>query len=246
VLITCYFAMKKVLMTGFAFFLIPRDGPGVSREGGKNGLYRMREERDMIVRTTEGGQMANEVMPENAKTPGVPERREAILRLLAECFARDVFDVEEYERRVEAAEAAAAREELELLVRDVPADVKALVAGAAPGSAALRLNVSNGTLKADDARLAAGRVDLRADSSTVRLDYRRVRGLPAEIVICAELKYAALKIVVPPLVAVIDEMENSGSTFRYIRAPRHDGTPARTVLRLTGRAVWSSVKIKTR
>jgi len=62
---------------------------------------------------------------------GVPSRREIIIAMLAEAYARDDLEQHEFERRVERAEAAQTLEQLEALIHDFPPEARATYGGAA-------------------------------------------------------------------------------------------------------------------
>jgi hypothetical protein len=70
---------------------------------------------------------------------GVPRRREQIVALLSEAYARNDLEQAEFERRLERAEGARTIEELEALVADFPSDATERSAGRSPseGSAAM-------------------------------------------------------------------------------------------------------------
>jgi hypothetical protein len=194
--------------------------------------------------------MDEKKFPAIRRVAGLPQKREETVAILSECYSRDIFELDEYEHRIELVHAAATLDDLEALLSDVPADVLAVVKKnpslpVVTDTEILHLKSSFGSQKVCDPRLVAGRVKISLKGGTIHLDYRSIDGLPREIIIDAELKYSTLKIFLPPSVGVIDELENKGSTIKNKRHKRYAGVPFTHTIRLRGTAAWSSVKIKT-
>jgi hypothetical protein len=193
--------------------------------------------------------MEDNNLPEMKRVIGLPQKREAIIAVLSECFSRDLVGLEEYEHRVELAHAAVSLDQLERLIGDVPAEVlDSIKRGALPArpGEGRELTVSHGVRKLDDQRLAVRQLDLKLTGSVVKLRYERIRDLPADMVIRADLTGSVLKICIPPEYAVEEDMDNSMSVIKYRRSRRWDGVPVTGRLRITGSASHSVVKIKTR
>ncbi len=194
--------------------------------------------------------MAEEHLPQMRRVIGVPQKRDEIVAVLTECYARDLFDLEEYEHRVDLVHAATTLDELEALVSDVPPEVLRAAKTAAPPSAsaaeAATITVTHGVQKISDRRLAVGRLALNGQGSVFKLDYRSLGELPAEMTIDLSVAGSVVKIIVPAEVDVSDETENTASVVRCRRGLRFRRTPVKTHLRLTGRIRGSMVKIVTR
>ncbi len=194
--------------------------------------------------------MPEENLPQMRRVIGVPQKLEEVTAVLTECYARDFIGLEEYERRVELAHAAATLDELEALVSDVPPEVMQAAKKAAPASVRAAevstLTVSHGVQKIVDRRLAVGRLVLSCRGSVVKLDYRALEDLPAEMEIEVDAAGSVIKIVVPADVDVTAETESSASVVKYRRGWFHRRTPVKTHLRISGRIKGSVIKAVTR
>ncbi len=194
--------------------------------------------------------MPEENLPRLRRVIGVPQKREEITAVLTECFARDYLSLEEYEHRVELVHSAATLDELEALVSDVPPDVLREAKKTAPASVrageASTLTVNHGVQKIVDRRLAVGRLALSCRGSVVKLDYRALEDLPAEMAIDVDAAGSVIKIVVPADVEVSAETESTASVVKYRRGWLHRKTPVKTHLRITGTVRGSVIKAVTR
>lgn len=145
---------------------------------------------------------------------GLPKKREQVIAMLSEAYARDDLDQAEFERRLELAERAGTIEDLEALTADFPPD--AVIHGEAPAGAA---PLSEGELEREIARLdglAAPRRtllvgDLHVDvpPSSVRVlrivsvfgdstvDLRALSGLPGAFLLKVASFAGDTKVLVP-------------------------------------------------
>jgi hypothetical protein len=67
------------------------------------------------------GQESNR--PRQRGVVGLPARRERTIRILSECFARNLLEMEEFERRVGLAHQAQSVQDLARLIDDIPGDL---------------------------------------------------------------------------------------------------------------------------
>jgi hypothetical protein len=190
--------------------------------------------------------MAEEHLPQMRRVIGVPQKRDEIVAVLTECYARDLFDLEEYEHRVDLVHAATTLDELEALVSEVLRAAKTAAPPSASAGEASTITVTHGVQKFSDRRLAVGRLALNGQGSVFKLDYRSLGELPAEMSIDLSVSGSVVKIIVPAEVDVSDETENTASVVKCRRGLRFRRTPVKTHLRLTGRIRGSMVKIVTR
>jgi hypothetical protein len=183
------------------------------------------------------------------------ERERAVTRL-SDAYARDTLVVEEFERRLEAVFKAADRDQLELLVRDLPLSAPAPGESRSSGSVA----PSGGTR-----RIAAWfsnvertgytdiprRLDIRVLFGNVELDLTQTNFAIGVTEISIKSTFGNVELFLPPGVVV----ENDGAALlgsfdcHAPNAQRREGfggaltVPSARIVRITGRALLSSVEV---
>jgi hypothetical protein len=194
--------------------------------------------------------MEENKLPQPRRVIGVPQKREEITSILAECYSRDLFELDEYEHRLDLVHAASTLDDLELLIKDVPADIlddlQKNIASPSRAREGKQLTVDHGVRKLDDQRLAVKQLNVKSTGGVIKLKYNEVAQLPEEIIINADLTGSVLKITVPPEFIVSEEMENSMSVIKYRRGRKYSRVPVKGKILITGSAVRSVVKIRTR
>jgi len=181
------------------------------------------------------------------------ERREQVIARLSDAFARDLVDVDEFERRLSVAHSTEQLAELEKLVADLggASASTALVPAAAPASAdrvrdrATVLAVMGGAMR-KGSWVPARKTRIWALMGGVELDFREANFAPGVTEINIRAMMGGVQIIVPPNLAV--EMDGSaimGGFDNSARAPAHLD-PERPLLRVTGVAVMGGVHIETR
>lgn len=181
------------------------------------------------------------------------ERRTQVIALLSQAFARDVFEVDELERRMEVAQRAITVAELDSLVADVDPSAR-------PLPAVQRLDPS-GAERPDQQHLLAafGGVDRRGRWIVPRklsvfcvmggasLDFREADLGPGVSEISVVCMAGGVEILVPPNVAV-DLAANAilGGFDQSHRGLDALGTEPVATLRITGLAIAGGVSVETR
>ena len=184
---------------------------------------------------------------------GDDERQRTIARL-SDAFARDVIAVEEFERRVEAVYRATERTELAAVTQDLPL-------------APLEKETDVATTNATDTRRISSvfsnverigfsemprRLQIRAIFGNVELDLSQTHFPPGVTEIAIKSTFGNVEIFLPAGVTVENEGMAFLGSFELDRSerPRADGqfgvaggARARSVVRITGRAVLSSVEV---
>jgi hypothetical protein len=197
--------------------------------------------------------------PPPAALVAVRDRRDQVIALLSEQFARDAFDVDELDRRLTLAQQAESIVALDALVADLPA----LPADAAPAA------TSTALAKPDEATLAAwpqksrrfaifGGFERKGSWTCPRklriiaafggadFDFREAELAPGVTELHITAMFGGVSIVVPPHLAVdCDASAIFGGFEELHRAPRRTD-PDRPVLRITGFAMFGGVSIETR
>lgn len=171
------------------------------------------------------------------------DEREHVIERLAHCFAHDLIPVEEYEYRVDAAYRAPTRAALAALVGDLAPDD--LLDTAAATMLPRQVSAILGNVEQSISGMVPPLLRVRAILGNTELDLSRARFAPGVTEIYILGLMGNVEIVLPPGV----EVENHGASFlgnfEYHGAPGRTVVPAGSlcVVRLTGRAVMSSVAI---
>jgi len=188
---------------------------------------------------------------------GSDERDVAIARL-SDAFARDVIPVEEFERRVESVYRAVERHELERLTSDLPEPTgKRGPRTDARDAATDTLKISATLSNVERAGVTAvpQRLELRAFCGNIELDLSGADFAAGVTEICVRATMSSIELRLPPHVTVQNEGAALLGSFDYpgtyadqSRMP--DGNPRtsvkivpRSVVRITGRALLSSVEV---
>jgi hypothetical protein len=199
-------------------------------------------------------------LPQRRSVVGLPVKRERTIRILSECFARNLLEMEEFERRVSLAHQANSVQDLAKLIDDIPPELAEAAEQApaqqAPGpvsGAQVVLGTGEqpvtGIMMSRRLRgrwLKSRTVSSKTLMSTVEFDFRDLE-LPREIV---EINILALMssvvVTVPPelpvqteVVPVLGEVKEG----RRLKTALPRNGPG---IRLTGFAVMSEVKVRTR
>lgn len=183
----------------------------------------------------------------------VRDRREQVIAALTEHFARDVLDVEEFERRLDVAHRASAVAELDALLADL---------GPLPTSAALVPRPSEEALARWPAEkrwfAILGGVDRRGKWQVPRrmqvvcvmgggvLDFREAEFAPGVTELHVVAFMGGLEIVVPPWLAVECDGTAIMGGFEARERGRGEPDPGRGLLRVTGFVMMGGVEIQTR
>jgi len=148
---------------------------------------------------------------------GVPRRRERVIALLSEAYARGDLEQDEFERRVEGAERSRTIEELDAVIADFPADMAER--GSARDASAGTVILSGQELEREVARLEGleapmrfrllGDMNLTVEPSEPRVlkavsvigdakvDLRALSGLPGAFLVKVASLMGDTKILVP-------------------------------------------------
>jgi hypothetical protein len=184
--------------------------------------------------------------PQDARLPAIAAaERERLIEQLAEAFAHDVIPLEEFERRVELAYRAPSQTELMALAADLPAVVADQPTGVNAPATARRIAVVLGNVEQSNSGIIPTRLELRAVAGNLELDLTGARLAPGVTEISIRAFMGNVQIQLPAGA----EVENLGTGFlgsfechglpgQGARSPGHTG-----VVRLTGRAVLSSVEV---
>lgn len=203
-------------------------------------------------------------MTENGNAPQTLEqRRQTVVELLSDAYAQSTLDDDEFERRVEEAENATSREQLDRLLHGVVPEHTAAPAPVQRREAAL-VRASNPLVPSTQVPrkrtlLAVFGANSRAGDWTVprclrvmavfggsELDFRQASLAPGTTEIHVTAVLGGVEIIVPPGLPVdVDGVGILGGFEEVGRKTAGDpGAPAR--LRITGTAVLGGVEIEER
>ncbi len=185
------------------------------------------------------------------------DRREQVISVLTEQFARDAFDIDELDHRLTLAQQADTVAALDVLVADLPA---------LPSEIRTTTELM---IRPDEARLATwpqrsrklaifGGVQRKGRWTCPRhlriiatfggadLDFREAELAPGVTELKITAVFGGVSLIVPPHLAVeCDASAIFGGFEEVHRAPR-SADPDRPVLRITGFAMFGGVSIETR
>ncbi len=172
---------------------------------------------------------------------------------LSECYASDVLEVDELERRLDLAHAARTVAELDALVADLaPGPTTALVPAPPAGlddparAERKRMRVIMSHVARRSRWTVPRALEVRVFWGNAELDFREASLAPGVTTIDAGVLMGNLEIVLPPHLAIdVDVSSFMGSVEERHRVPP-DPDPARPMLRITGAVRLGNLEISTR
>jgi len=186
---------------------------------------------------------------------GLPAQRERTVQILSECFAKNVLEMEEFERRVSLAHQARSVQELSRLIDDIPGELVE-----APEELPERASGRRILLRGDEqpvygimmSRRCRGQwlksrtVSTRALMSSLEFDFRDLE-LPSEIVEINVLALmSSITITVPeslPVAVEVVPILGEVKEGKRVKTGVPKGGPG---IRITGFVMMSDVKVRTR
>jgi hypothetical protein len=182
------------------------------------------------------------------------DRREHVIRRLAEAYAEDAFDIDELERRLDLAHSAGSIAEIDALVADLapsPATTALVVAGPTavddpdrPQTKKLRVILSAVERRG---RWAVPRaMDLRVVWGNAELDFRDASLGAGTTTIDVRVVMGNLEVILPPNLAIdVDVSSVAGSVTERHRVPP-EADAALPVIRIVGTVWFGNLEIVTR
>jgi hypothetical protein len=198
----------------------------------------------------------------NPGTPPGASRRQEVIDILCEGFARDAMPLDEFERRVELAHRVGSAAELDCLVADLPSPHPPAGAVAGPGSAPpgrFSPLLQRGAVRAREVVAAvmggagrtgrwnpARRTIAAAVMGGVELDFREA-ALPQGVTeVTAFAFWGAVEILVPPGVRLESNGIGIMGGFDHGEEVSEPVDPSAPVLRVAGVALMGGVEVKVR
>jgi hypothetical protein len=193
--------------------------------------------------------------PQRRSVVGLPAQRERTIGILSECFARNILEMEEFERRVSQAHQAQSVQDLARLIDDIPGEV-AEAPEQTPGTVYARSLVLReeeqpvyGIMMSRRLRgqwLKCRTVNSRTLMSSLEFDFRDLE-LPSEIVEINVLAVMSSVVVTVPeslpvqleVVPILGEVKEG----RRVKTTLPSKGPG---VRITGFVVMGDVKVRSR
>lgn len=182
------------------------------------------------------------------------DRREQVIARLSECYAGDILDVDELDRRLDLAHAARTVAELDTLVADLaaPAQSTALVPA---GPTAIddpnradkkKLRVVMSAIERRSRWLVPRHLDVRVFWGAAELDFRDASLAPGVTVLDVRITMGALDLILPPQLAVDVDVSSFAGAVEERHRVSVDPDPSRPLLRVVGKVRMGSLAITTR
>ncbi len=195
---------------------------------------------------------------------GLRDGRERTIERLTAAFVADELTLEQYEQRVDAAYGCSELAALQALISDLGLATTlarqqaepALLVPAAPSGAGLA-RVERGAARAQTRTVAIlGNVERRGLSGrahevlsvlgNVELDLRTLELPPGVTTLHVRAVFGNVEITVPPDMFIESDGAGILGSFGHVSRVPSDGEGADSVLRITGKAVFGNVEIRTR
>jgi hypothetical protein len=188
--------------------------------------------------------------------PVVPiaSARERVIERLSEHFAHDRLTIDELDRRLERAYAATSLAELDTLTADLSDDARAAARfGPATVPGEYEPREDSGRIVAILSETRRGglwavppRLDITAMMSNLTLDLRSALLAPGVTEINVRAMMASVQIILPPGVRVLDRVRAFMASVNDDSYGALTDDPSVPAIRISGRAVMSEVKVRTR
>jgi hypothetical protein len=181
------------------------------------------------------------------------DRREQVIARLSECFASDVLEVDELERRLDLAHGARTVAELDALVADLaPATTTALVPAASLAiddptrPAAKKLRVWLSSVERRGRWTVPSQLKLSVFWANVELDFRDASLGAGVTTIDVSVTMGNLEIILPPHLAIDVDVSCLMSNVEERHRVPPEVDPTRPLLRVTGAVRFGNVEVSTR
>ena len=163
------------------------------------------------------------------------------IEILKQAFAEDHLRIDEFESRISIAENTNDADKLRALTLDLPRRESFLI-GTMLDSERITCKMANKRL--DGTILLTKALDIEASMSTIRMDYRGIAGLDGVKEIKVNLDMSNLILYLPDDVVVENRVQENMSTFKEIRNKYSQPGRPRAMIRITGTARMSTIKLK--
>jgi len=182
------------------------------------------------------------------------DRREQVIARLSECYASDVLDVDELDRRLDLAHGARTVAELDALLADLAAPAKSTALVVA-GSRAIddpnraeqkKLRVVMSAIERKSRWLVPRQLDVRVFWGAAELDFREASIGPGVTTLDVRVTMAALDLILPPWLAIDCDVSSFAGSVEERHRVASEPDPMAPLLRVVGSVRFGSLAITTR
>jgi hypothetical protein len=184
------------------------------------------------------------------------ERREQVIVRLSDCYASDVLDIDELDRRLDLAHAAGTVAELDALIADLAptpaAQTTALVPVGArsvvdPNRPELKhMRVLLGTVERRSRWLVPVRLVVRVLWGNGVLDFRDASLGPGITTLDVRVTMGNLELVLPPWLGIDVDVSSFAANVEERHRTSFESDPGHPLLRVTGAVRFGNLQIATR
>jgi hypothetical protein len=191
------------------------------------------------------------------REPSLELYRERTIQALCSHFAHDRLTTEQVDERLEHAQKAHSRAELELLLADLPqTEATALIPEPRPRAPIApsdddeefeqKVTAIMGEVKRTGVWTPPRRLRVRSIMGSVIIDLRDARLLPGLTEISVFAFMAEVKVLVPPGVRVVSDGTAIMAAFGGDSIGGYSDDPNTPIVRVTGTAIWAEVRARIR
>jgi Domain of unknown function (DUF1707). len=164
--------------------------------------------------------------------------KQDVINQLKEAFSNGYLVLDDYESRITQAENTSDIQVLRNLITDLPKPVVQEI------SEFESLNCNMITKNLEGSILQTKKLNIEASMSTIRINYQVQKPINGKQEICVKLNMSNLILYLPDDVIVDNKVQEEMSTYKEIRNRNYNPNTARTVIRITGTAKMSNIKVK--
>lgn len=182
------------------------------------------------------------------------ERRERVIARLTECYERDLVDVDELDRLLDQAHAAATLADLDQLVAGLGVDVPALLPATLAAHAthdpsrldSKQLTVMFSHLERTGHWVVPRQLALRSLFGSIVIDFRDASIAAGVTTLELAVTFGGVELILPPWLAIDVDVASLGGTVEERHRVARDPDPTEPVLRVIGLVRFGELTLCTR
>jgi hypothetical protein len=182
-------------------------------------------------------------LPKMNLVPSVTRKNE-IIDILKNAFAKDLISIDEYEKRVGYAEKAINIDEIDLLIRDLPNDLSSNNPSDTNIHESEELHCEMANKQLSGTFLLARKIYIEASMSTITIDYRGLRTIDGIQEIALKTNMSTIILYLPENISVENRLNEQMVTFRETKSNKENEKEKSSFIRFIGDASMTTIKIK--